>query len=87
MYKFKGFGVFVFSDIESKQTYVEIWSSSTKHPDSIYELSEYGDSLENVYGWNDESSKEQDFQQWLLWIASRTMFKSTMRELVEIAMM
>ena len=56
----------------------ETWSSSTKHPDSIHKFSNWGNNTELI---------NNDFQiyQWLLFIASATLFPFHAKEIVEFA--
>ena len=51
-----GFGMHLYSDIETKETYFESWNASTKHPDvsfrfSNYDKSPYMSDIPNLIGW------------------------------------
>lgn len=62
----------------------ELWGASTKHPDSIFRMS---DDIENKrFEPNPYSElKVADVYQWLLSIASRMMWKETAKRVVEFA--
>lgn len=62
----------LYSDIETKKTFVEFWGASTKHPDTIH-----------CYQYDIENGKfiESNFQdiewnilQWLMYVASQKTF-------------
>ena len=57
----------------------ELWGASTKHPDSKFYYSEWGDRTDLF------DDKYQIFQ-WLLWIASKRQFPFHAKELTEYAL-
>lgn len=56
----------LFSNIETKETYLELWGGSTKHPDVRYRFSDYDNRL-TMSDW----SIIGDIYQWVLYCASR----------------
>lgn len=67
-----------YSSIDTKDTYLELWGASTKHPDVMYRFSDYEDRAEWIY-------EEWLVYQWLIYCASRLSFPSTTAEIVEFA--
>lgn len=63
----------------------ELWGSSTKHADVIYSMNR---DIKNELFHRCEfaDSIDHDIFQWLLYIASRQIWKNTARKLVEIAL-
>lgn len=63
----------------------ELWGASTKHADVIYSMNQdIKNGLFAKYLFTDDPN--HDIFQWLLYIASRQRWKSTAREIVEIAL-
>ena len=63
----------------------ELWSASTKHPDLIYSMNQ--DIKNDLFAkciFADDA--DHDIFQWLLYIASRQTWKTTAREIIEIAL-
>ena len=63
----------------------ELWGASTKHADVIYSMNrdiEKGLFVKCLL----ENSPDHDIFQWLLYVASIQTWKSTAREIVEIAL-
>ena len=62
----------------------ELWGASTKHPDVTYSMNR---DIENelFYRLEFAEDKYHDIYQWLLYVASRQIWKSTARKIVEIA--
>lgn len=56
-----------YSSVETKETYLELWGASTKHPDVSYNFSNYKDRCE----WLDDTAL---MYQWLLFCASKLSF-------------
>ena len=63
----------------------ELWRASTKHADVIYSMNR---DIENglFYRCDYASNPDHDIFQWLLYVASRQIWKTTAIEIVEIAM-
>ena len=63
----------------------ELWGASTKHADVIYSMNR---DIENglFYRCQFSDSPDDDIFQWLLYVASRQVWKSTAHEIVEIAL-
>lgn len=62
----------------------ELWGASTKHADVIYSMSNYVEKgLFARCQFADDP--DHDIYQWLLCVASRQMWKSTAKKIVEIA--
>ena len=63
----------------------ELWGSSTKHADVTYSMNrDIENGLFHRYKFAD--NPDHDIFQWLLYVASRQMWKSTAIEIVEIAL-
>lgn len=63
----------------------ELWGSSTKHADVTYSMNrDIKNELFHRYKFAD--NPDHDIFQWLLYVASRQMWKSTAIEIVEIAL-
>lgn len=63
----------------------ELWGGSTKHADAIYSMK--NDLNRGVYFDNPfTDTLEEEIFQWLLYLASIQLWKSTAKELVDIAM-
>ena len=74
----------LYSDIKTKDTCLELWGASTKHPDCYFSMNwhcENGKFKKNTL-WQDNMF---DLYQWLLYIASCVTFPFTAKELVELA--
>jgi hypothetical protein len=56
----------LYTDIKSKETYLELWGSSTKHPDSRFCFS--------TFECSPYTSKEWNIPAWIYWCASRMAF-------------
>ena len=63
----------------------ELWGASTKHADVIYSMNR---DIKNelFYRCQFSDSPDDDIFQWLLYVASRQVWKSTAHEIVEIAL-
>ena len=63
----------------------ELWGSSTKHADVIHSINK---DIENglFHRCQFADSSDHDIFQWLLYIASNQTWKSTAKEIVEIAL-
>jgi len=68
----------LFSNIDTKETYLELWGGSTKHPDVRYRFSDYDNRL-TTSDW----SLIGDIYQWVLYCASRLMFPAHAIRLTE----
>lgn len=68
-----------------KDVVCELWGSSTKHADVIYSMNS---DIENGLFHRCEfaDNPDHDIFQWLLYVASRQLWKPTAIEIVEIAM-
>ena len=68
-----------------KDVVCELWGASTKHADVIYSMNR---DIENGLFHRCEFSDnpDHDIFQWLLYVASRQVWKSTAIKIVEIAM-
>ena len=55
----------LFSNIETRETFLELWGGSTKHPDVRYRFSDYDNRL-TMEDW----SIAGDIYQWVLYCAS-----------------
>ena len=63
----------------------ELWGSSTKHADAIYSMNR--DIKNDLFAkCQFADSPDHDIFQWLLYVASRQTWKTTAREIVEIAL-
>lgn len=62
----------------------ELWGGSTKHPDAIYTMNTQIKQGIFVRSFLSDSI-EDDVYQWLLLIASIQMWKTTAKEIVDIA--
>lgn len=62
----------------------ELWGASTKHPDIVYSMNR---DIDNHLFARSPFSEDirDDYYQWLLYVASRQMWKSTAKKIVEIA--
>lgn len=58
----------LFSNVETKETYLEVWGRSTKHPDMRFRFSDYDGRLTM-----DDWSLIGDIYQWVLHCASCLM--------------
>lgn len=67
-----------YSRIDTRDTYLELWGGSTKHPDLCYSFSDYKDTNSYIY-------KELLVYQWLLYCASLMFFPSTSYDIAEFA--
>ena len=63
----------------------ELWGASTKHADVIYSMNK---DIENglFHKCQFADNSDHDIFQWLLYVASRQIWKNTAREIVEIAL-
>lgn len=62
----------------------ELWGSSTKHADVLYSMNR--DIANGLFARNPFSNDiYHDIFQWLLYVASRQMWKTTARKIMEIA--
>ena len=63
----------------------ELWGTSTKHADAIYSMNQdiKNDLFVKCFLENDT---DHDIFQWLLYVASGQIWKTTAREIVEIAL-
>lgn len=68
----------IYSDRETKETYLELWGASTKHPDISFNFSNYKDKCE----WLDDVSL---IYQWLLFCSSKLSFPFHSYELSSLA--
>lgn len=71
-----GRGYALYSSLETKDTYFELWGGSTKHPDSMfrysdYKASEFMNSVVNLLAW-------------LSWIVSRLLFSWSVLEMLDL---
>lgn len=63
----------------------ELWGSSTKHPDAIYRMNR--DIEEELFTkCIFEDDIDHNIFQWLLYVASRQIWKNTAKKIVEIAL-
>ena len=63
----------------------ELWGASTKHADVIYSMNwDIKNDLFRKCQFAD--NPDNDIFQWLLYVASRQVWKTTAREIVEIAL-
>ena len=71
--------------IKSDNNYrLELWGASTKHPDVVFDME--NDIKEGRFCLCPyEESKEWNLYQWVLYCASRTMWRTTAIQLVEYA--
>ncbi len=70
--------IHLYSRIDTKDTYLELWGGSTKHPDVMYRFSDYEDKAEWIY-------PEWLVYQWIIYCASRLTFPSSTYKLVQFA--
>ncbi len=71
-------GIGFYSNIETKDTVLELWGASTKHPDVSFSFSAYKDRCEWL-------TNEWLIFQWLVYCASKLSFPSTTLQVVEFA--
>lgn len=71
-------GIGFYSDIKTKDTILELWGASTKHPDTSFCFSAYKDRC----AW---LTDEWLIFQWLVHCASRLSFPSSTLQVVEFA--
>ena len=62
----------LYSDVETKKTYVEFWGASTKHPDSKH-CYQY-DVEDKKFIESPWSGIEWNILQWLIYVASKMNF-------------
>lgn len=69
--------IYLYSDVKTKDTILELWGGSTKHPDSRFHFKKFEKSK-----WVDE---ENQIFQWLLECASRLNFPFHAYQLMKFA--
>lgn len=72
-------GIVLYSDVESKNTYLELWGGSTKHPDVMYRFDDWQDKC----AW---LSEEDLIFQWIFYCASRLSFPCHTKKLAEFGL-
>lgn len=75
--KFKK-GIVVYQNEEDRDYILELWSASTKHPDSVFRFSNFKK--------NEFIDEEQQIFQWLLECASKLTWPFHAKELAEYAL-
>lgn len=63
----------LYSSVETKETYLELWGASTKHPDLRFCFSEYNDFIKNDEDFH-QAILPGYIYQWTLWVASKLIF-------------
>lgn len=74
-------GIAIYSNIETKETYIELWGASTKHPDVSYCFSKYQEKY-NHCSWLENVSL---IYQWILECASLLSIPYHSYELASLA--
>lgn len=72
----------LYSSLETKDTYLELWGGSTKHPDLMYRFSDYDDFIKNDEAFHQQILPGYIYQ-WTLWVASKLTFPWSSLRMVE----
>ena len=77
----------LYSDIASKETYIELWGGSTKHPDCVYKLSDYiNNQIAETYRNAYETAEIGLILQWVLYVASTMLMPYSSYKIAKFAM-
>ncbi len=69
-------GYALYSDLDTKETYFELWGGSTKHPDSMFCFCYFEKSI--------FMRDEDNIISWLCWITSRLNYRLSIFEMLDL---
>lgn len=71
----------LYSDVNTKETYFEIWGGSTKHPDELFRFSDWIET-EICEEYRHFYNFDNSWIQWIAYIASVQTFPFTTRDML-----